>query len=113
MREGVFMTRKIAVLLLGLVVQFTIALSFSAPIPAKEKTVTLEIHGMVWIICADEVRSALEPLKGVKSVKMSLKDEEVVVTYDPDVVKEVDLIKAVKNSEGMHPYEAKVKKKEK
>ncbi len=59
------------------------------------------------------MRSALESVKGVKSVKMSLKDEEAVVTYDPDVVKEEDLIKAVKNSEGMHPYEAKVKKKEK
>ena len=47
MREGVFMTRKIAILLLGLTVQFMIALSFSAPIPAKEKTITLEIHGMV------------------------------------------------------------------
>jgi hypothetical protein len=41
------MTRKIAILLLGLTVQFAIALSFSAPMPAKEKTVTLEIHGMV------------------------------------------------------------------
>lgn len=64
------------------------------------------------MICADEVRSALGSVKGVKSVKMSLKDEEAVVTYDPNVVKEEDLIKAVKNAEGMHPYEAKVKKKE-
>lgn len=41
------MTRKIAILLVGIAVQFAIALSLGAPIPAKEKSVTLEIHGMV------------------------------------------------------------------
>ena len=58
------------------------------------------------------MRSALESVKGVKSAKVSLKDEEAIVTFDPDAAKEEDLIKAVKNAEGMHPYEAKVKKKE-
>ncbi len=36
-----------------------------------------------------------------------------MVTYDPSVVKPEDLVKAIKNAQGMHPYEARVKKKDK
>ena len=61
------------------------------------------------MICADEVRSALESVRGVKSAKVSLEKEEAVVVYDPAVGKEEDLIKAVKNADGMHPYDARVK----
>lgn len=64
-------------------------------------------------MCVDDVRSALESIKGVKKVKVSLEDREAVVTYDPNLVKEEDLVKAIKNPQAMHPYEAKVKKKEK
>jgi len=55
------------------------------------------------------VRSALEEVKGVKEVHVSLESKEAVVKYDPDVVKVEDLIKAVKNARGMHSYDAKVK----
>jgi hypothetical protein len=34
------------------------------------------------------------------------------VVYDPTVAKEDDLIQAVRNAEGMHPYGAKVKKED-
>jgi len=56
------------------------------------------------------VRSALEEVKGVKEVDVSLEKKEAVVNYDPDVVKVEDLIKAVKNARGMNSYDAKVKK---
>ena len=56
------------------------------------------------------MQSALEKVKGVKEVHVSLEDKEAVVKYDPDVAKVEDLIKAVKNARGMHPYDAKVKK---
>lgn len=56
------------------------------------------------------MQSALETVKGVKEVKVSLETKEAVVTYDPGVVKVEDLIKAVKNARGMNPYDAKVKK---
>jgi len=56
------------------------------------------------------VRSALEEVKGVKEVDVSLEKKEAVVKYDPDVVKVEDLIKAVKEARGMNPYDAKVKK---
>jgi copper chaperone CopZ len=57
------------------------------------------------------VRSALEEVKGVKEVDVSLEKKEAVVKYDPDVVKVEDLIKAVKEARGMNAYDAKAKKK--
>lgn len=57
------------------------------------------------------MQSALESVKGVKEAKVSLEDREAVVTYDPDLVKVDDLIKAVKNAKGMGTYDATVKKK--
>jgi copper chaperone CopZ len=56
------------------------------------------------------VQSALEAVKGVKEVSISLEKKEAVVKYDSDVVKVEELIKAVKNARGMNPYDAKVKK---
>ncbi len=57
------------------------------------------------------MQSALEAVKGVRDVNVSLETKEAVVKCDPDVVKVEDLIKAVKNARGMSSYDAKVKKK--
>jgi copper chaperone CopZ len=57
------------------------------------------------------VQSALEAVKGVREVTVSLEAKEAVVKYDPKVVKIEDLIKAVKNARGMNSYDAKIKKK--
>ena len=57
------------------------------------------------------MQSALESVKGVKEAKVSLESKEAVVTYDPETVKVGDLIKAVREARGMHPCDAKVKKK--
>jgi copper chaperone CopZ len=57
------------------------------------------------------VQSALEAVKGVKEAKVSLEAHEAIVKYDSESVKVEDLIKAVKEARGMHPYDAKVKKK--
>jgi copper chaperone CopZ len=57
------------------------------------------------------VQSALEAVKGVKEVTVSLEAKEAVVKYDPEVVKIEDLIKAVQNARGMNSYDAKIKKK--
>jgi len=54
------------------------------------------------------VQSALESVKGVKGAKVSFEDREAVVTYDPEVVKPDDLIKAVKDAPGMSHFHAKV-----
>ena len=57
------------------------------------------------------MQSALEAVKGVKEVTVSLEAKEAVVKYDPEVVKIEDLIKAVKNARGINSYDAKIKKK--
>ena len=57
------------------------------------------------------MQSALEAVKGVKEVNVSLENKEAVVKYDAAVVKVEDLIKAVKNARGMNSYDAKIKKK--
>ncbi len=41
------MTRMAANLLIGILILSAAARSFGAPLPAKEKTLTLEIEGMV------------------------------------------------------------------
>jgi copper chaperone CopZ len=57
------------------------------------------------------VQSALEAVKGVKQVDVSLPKKEAVVKYDSEVTKVEDLVKAVKGASGPHgPYDAKVKK---
>ena len=57
------------------------------------------------------MQSALESVKGVKEVSVSLENKEAVVKYDPDVAKAEDLIRAVKDAKGMNSYSAKIKKK--
>ena len=57
------------------------------------------------------MQSALEAVKGVKQVDVSLPKKEAVVKYDSEVAKVEDLVKAVKAASGPHgPYDAKVKK---
>lgn len=55
------------------------------------------------------MQSALKKVRGVKDVNVSLSDHEAVVKYDAAACKVGDLLKAVKNTRGMHPYSAKVK----
>ena len=53
---------------------------------------------------------ALEDLRGVKEAKISMRDEEANVTYDPAQVKPEDMVMAVNQARGMSKYEAQVKK---
>ncbi len=55
------------------------------------------------------MQSALESVKGVAGVDVSLSKNEAVVKYDAEQVKVADLIKAVKEAYGMNLYDAKVK----
>lgn len=56
------------------------------------------------------MQSALQSVKGVTDVKVSLASKEAVVKYDPSQCKVDDLIKAVQNAKGMMKYDASVKK---
>jgi copper chaperone CopZ len=46
------------------------------------------------------VRSALLSVKGVTRAKVSLEDQEAIVTYDPAQATVEDLIAAVNNADG-------------
>ena len=59
------------------------------------------------------MRSALLSVKGVTRARVSLADNEAVVTYDPGQCTVDDMIKAVSNAEGVESpgqYSASVKK---
>jgi copper chaperone CopZ len=57
------------------------------------------------------VQSALQQVKGVKDAKVSFDDKEAVVKYDAEQCKVDDLIKAVREAQGMSKFDAKVKNK--
>jgi copper chaperone CopZ len=62
--------------------------------------------------CQSAVQSALQSVKGVKEVNVSLANHEAVVTFDPSLVKIADLISAVDRAHGgMGHYTAKLKNK--
>ena len=52
-------------------------------------------------------------MKGVTRARVDLEKHEALVTYDPAVATVDDLVKAVGEAKGMHPYGATVKEKEK
>jgi copper ion binding protein len=45
---------------------------------------TFKIEGMSCQMCVKHVTKALQGVEGVAEVKVSLKDENAQVTYDPD-----------------------------
>ena len=57
------------------------------------------------------MQSALQSVKGVKDVNVSLANHEAVVTYDSNVTKVDDLISAVDHAHGMQHFTATVKNK--
>lgn len=61
--------------------------------------------------CAATVRSALLSVKGVTRAKVTLEDQEAVVTYNPAEATIEDLIKAVNSADGgPFSYTATLKK---
>lgn len=56
------------------------------------------------------MQSALQKVKGVQDAKVSFDDKEAVVKYDADQCRVDDLIKAVREAQGMSKFDAKVKK---
>jgi len=64
-----------------------------------EKVVTvtekLQIEGMTCVACPPKVKAALSKIDGVKDAKVSLKDKQAIVTYDPEKVTTAQMIDAV------------------
>jgi Cu+-exporting ATPase len=51
-----------------------------------EKTVTIPVYGMSCEHCVKAATSALNAVKGVKEVQVSLKDKSAQVVYDDDSI---------------------------
>ncbi len=51
-----------------------------------EKTVTIPVYGMSCGHCVKAATSALNAVKGVKEVQVSLKDKSAQVVYDDDSI---------------------------
>lgn len=101
--------RRLIVLLLGLAAICGIAalagrVCCAAGTPPGE-TITLQVEGMTCGACATSVKIVLEKLDGVSDAKVSLKDKQAVVTYDPAKVTPEKMVEAVNAN---LPYKAKV-----
>ena len=52
----------------------------------RQKTVTIPVYGMSCEHCVKAATSALNAVKGVKEVQVSLKDKSAQVVYDDDSI---------------------------
>ncbi len=62
----------------------------------SQKQVTLPITGMRCANCANTVEHTLKRLPGVQSATVNFANEKATVVFDPDMVKEPDLVESVK-----------------
>ncbi len=59
------------------------------------KALTLDVHGMACEGCASNVAKALESVKGVRNVEVSLEKRTATVWFDPQKANELTLKKSV------------------
>lgn len=84
---------------LPLAMLFVLSASVFAADKATQKatlSMTLHVKGMVCGSCSKKVGSCLTKMKGVKSAKVNLDENQAVVEYDPKKVKVGDMISALK-----------------
>lgn len=65
---------------------------------AANKTVTLQVSGMVCPVCPITVKKALQKVDGVQNADVSLEKKEALVTFDDTKTNEQELIKATGNA---------------
>lgn len=86
------------------------AMLINSAVGAAEKAslekLALKVEGMYCGACEVKVQSALKKIPGVKKAKVSLKEEEAIVTYKKGKVAIAQLIEAVKQV----GYQASIKK---
>jgi len=99
--------RRLLVLLLGLATTWGVAALFGgvcwAADTAPGKTTALQIEGMTCGACTTSVKIVLEKLDGVSNVKVSFKDKQAVVRYDPAKVTPEQMVEVI---HGKLPYKA-------
>lgn len=72
------------------------------PTAAKEQTKTvaaqqvkIPIDGMVCMACQSTVKKTIKSLEGVTNVEVSLENKNVLITYNPNLVKPEQFQKAI------------------
>nr|WP_263790169.1 cation transporter [Salinibacter sp.] len=65
--------------------------------PASFRQVALEVEGMTCAACPETVKTALEDVDGVYSVRATYKPPEAVVRFDPTRASVEDLTEATAN----------------
>ena len=68
------------------------------PGAGRLKETTLDIAGMSCAACAGRVEKALSGVRGVEEAKINLAAAKATVRYNPAIVGEPDLVKAVEKS---------------
>ena len=65
---------------------------------AGEKKVEIKVDGMTCNGCVNKVKTTLEESDGVKSAKVSLKENSAVILYDDSKTDEASLKKAIQKT---------------
>ena len=63
----------------------------------SNRTVSLPIEGMTCASCAARIEKGLRNLEGIKEANVNMATEKAVVTYDPDILKEENMIRAIED----------------
>jgi copper chaperone CopZ len=92
------MKKLISGSLLAAAVSFGLLAADKPPGAAGLKTETIKVSGWHCADCAAKTETALNEVKGVKSVSADKAKKEVRVTYDDRKVKRADLEKAIADS---------------
>jgi len=75
-----------------------LAATFSAPVWAATKTVTLSVSNMTCAVCPITVKRALSSVAGVTTAEVSFEKQEAVVTFDDAKTSVEALTKATGNA---------------
>lgn len=57
-----------------------------------------KVNGMSCNSCVLHVKNSVENLRGIKNIDVSLKNKNMAVIYDENIIKEIDIKNAVKDS---------------
>lgn len=101
-RVGLFVSMSLVV-----VVVFGATASGKSTTKKVFKDVAIRVDGMSCGGCIKTIKKALRPFKGIKTVKVSLKEKRCNVRYNPKKVTSAQLVAAIKKA----GYDASLMKK--
>ncbi|XP_028671375.2 copper-transporting ATPase 1 [Erpetoichthys calabaricus] len=64
-------------------------------VSTNEVTIKMKIEGMPFMSCATSIEEKVGKLKGVKSINVSMKEEEATVIYQPHLIAEEEILRQI------------------